>query len=83
MSELDKLINIGDVLAKKLLEAGIDSIDSLHALGSKEAFLLIRSIYDGACINHLYALEGAIQGIRWHNLSPETKQDLKEFFQSI
>ena len=83
MSELAKLINIGDVLANKLLEAGIDSIDFLHALGSKEAFLLIRSIYDGACINHLYALEGAIQGIRWHNLSPETKQDLKEFFQSI
>ncbi|WP_372481128.1 TfoX/Sxy family DNA transformation protein [Clostridium tagluense] len=28
----------------------------------------------------LYALEGAVQGIRWHNLSGEIKDELKEFY---
>jgi len=28
----------------------------------------------------LSALEGAIQGIRWHHLSRETKESLKEFY---
>jgi len=25
-------------------------------------------------------LEGAVQGIRWHNLPKERKEELKEFF---
>ena len=31
----------------------------------------------------LCALEGAVQNIRWHNLNKETKEDLKEFFNSF
>jgi DNA transformation protein len=30
----------------------------------------------------LSALEGAIQGVRWHHLSDETKADLKAFYHS-
>jgi DNA transformation protein len=33
-----------------------------------------------ACIMRLSALEGAIQGIRWHLLDKETKESLKEFY---
>ncbi|MBZ9688850.1 TfoX/Sxy family protein [Clostridium estertheticum] len=39
-----------------------------------------KSINDSACINRLYALKGAIQGIRWHNLSNEVKNELKKFY---
>jgi DNA transformation protein len=28
----------------------------------------------------LCSLEGAIQGVRWHNLDDETKKSLKEFY---
>ena len=28
------------------------------------------------------ALEGAIQNIRWHNLSDDDKENLKEFYNS-
>jgi DNA transformation protein len=28
----------------------------------------------------LYAIEGAIQGIRWHDLEDSRKRELKEFF---
>ena len=34
-------------------------------------------------INSLCALEGAIQGIRWHYLDCETKAELKRFFDSF
>ena len=30
----------------------------------------------------LYALEGAIQGIRWHDLSKEKKDNLRDFYNS-
>jgi len=37
----------------------------------------------GACLNMLCALEGAIEGISWHYLSDEVKQELKEFHKSF
>lgn len=83
MSELEQLPNIGKVVASQLEEVGIHSYDELQKIGSKAAFLRIKEIDDSACINRLCGLEGAIQGIRWHNLSDECKQDLKAFFHSI
>ncbi|WP_309245476.1 TfoX/Sxy family DNA transformation protein [Clostridium estertheticum] len=38
---------------------------------------------NSACINKLYALEGSIQGIRWHNLSKEVKNELNEFYNTF
>jgi DNA transformation protein and related proteins len=83
MSDLLKQVNIGKELEKILLLAGIDSFDKLKKNGSKKTFKTLKSIYEGACLNKLYALEGAIQGIRWHNLDDKKKQKLKEFFNSI
>ncbi len=36
-----------------------------------------------ACLNMLYDLEGAIQGIRWYGLAVDRKQELKEFFRVL
>jgi len=55
----------------------------LIELGSKEAFIRIKTIDDGACFSMLQGLEGAIQGIRWHHLPRTVKADLKEFFDSF
>ena len=71
MGELSKLPNIGKVLEKQLNDVGINTVDDLINLGSKEAWLKIKEIDDSACLNRLMALEGAIQNIRWHNLSEE------------
>lgn len=84
MSKLSDMPNIGAINAKKLEASGIDSPDTLRAIGSKEALLRIRMHVDpGACLSTLYGLEGAIQGIRWHALSKETKEDLKAFFDAL
>ncbi|MBI6871895.1 TfoX/Sxy family protein [Clostridium aciditolerans] len=80
MGELSTLPNIGKTVEQQLNEVGIETIKQLIEIGSKQAWLRIRSIDDSACINRLYALEGAVEGIRWHNLSEEVKAELKEFY---
>ena len=82
MGELSKLPNIGNVLEKQLNDVGINTIDDLINLGSKEAWLKIKEIDISACLNRLMALEGAIQNIRWHNLSEEDKDNLRNFYNS-
>lgn len=80
MSELSTLPNIGKEVAKQLTEVGITTVEKLKQTGSKQAWLSIKAIDPSACYNRLCALEGAIQGIRWHSLSDEIKVDLKEFY---
>lgn len=83
MGELSKLPNIGKNIEEQLSLVGINTVEELKKTGSKEAWLKIREIDKSACINRLYALEGAIEGIRWHNLSEEKKLILKEFYDWI
>ncbi len=82
MGELSKLPNIGKVLEKQLNDVGINTVNDLINLGSKETWLRIKEIDDSACLNRLMALEGAIQNIRWHNLSEEDKDNLRNFYNS-
>ena len=83
MGELSKLQNISTVVEGKLNEVGIITQNQLKDIGSKQAFLSLRKNDSGACLNMLCALEGAIQGIRWHSLSDEVKKELKEFHRSL
>jgi DNA transformation protein len=80
MGELQKLPNIAAKLEGQLTEVGVMSIDALKANGSREAWLRIAAIDPSACYMRLCALEGAIQGVRWHYLDDETKKNLKQFY---
>jgi len=71
--------NIGKTLEEKLIKIGINTPEELISIGSKNALLRIRATDQSACFNMLCALEGAIQGIRWHGLSKEKKEELKQF----
>ena len=68
MNELTKLPNIGKTLAEQLIAVGIDTKEKLEEIGSRDAWLKIKEIDPSACYNRLCALEGTIQGIRWHDL---------------
>jgi len=84
MNKLTDLPNIGKTLAEKLEMVGIQNEHDLKQTGSENAIIKIATIENsGACINMLYALEGAIQGFRWHNLSKEKKTELKAFYQMM
>ncbi|MCY6485524.1 TfoX/Sxy family protein [Clostridium aestuarii] len=83
MGELSAIPNIGKVVEQQLNEVGIKTAKQLIEIGSKQAWLKIKCIDDSACINRLYALEGAVEGIRWRNLSEKVKGELKEFYNTF
>ena len=84
MSKLTDLPNIGEKLASKLKMVGINNLQELSEAGSENTIIKIATLQNsGACINMLFALEGAIQGVRWHNLSEDRKQDLNTFYQLL
>jgi len=75
---LTDIPNIGKELARKLELVGIHSVEDLRNTGAMETIRRINNTTGGGCINMLYALEGAIQGVRWHTLSKEQKRALLE-----
>lgn len=84
MSGLSELPNIGKVLERNLLDVGIKTPAELRALGSREAFLRIRTSVDpGACLHMLQGLEGAVRGIRDSQLPPDEREALRQFFRSL
>lgn len=78
--KLEDLPNIGSTLSELLHETGINTPEQLYENGAIQAFLSIRAIDPEACFSKLCALEGAIEGIRWHILSKEKQAELKHFF---
>ena len=80
MGELSKLPNIGKELERQLNEVGIMTADELKELGAQQAWLKIRAIDPSACLHQLTALEGAVEGIKKTELSPDKKAELKDFF---
>ncbi|AGC68920.1 TfoX domain-containing protein [Thermoclostridium stercorarium subsp. stercorarium DSM 8532] len=80
MGNLSELPNIGLTLKKQLIDVGINTAEELKNIGSRDAWLRILQRDPSACLTRLLALEGAVRGIRWHNLDDETKKSLKEFY---
>ncbi len=83
MSKLSDLPNIGKVLEEQLNAVGIENLEQLKANGSKEAWQRIKEIDESACVHRLYAIEGAIQGIKKSGLSDDVKKELKDFYNGI
>ena len=83
MGELEKLPNIGKVLAALVAQVGISTPEALREAGSQQAWLAIKAIDSSACYNRLCALEGAIRSVRWHDLPPEVKSELKAFYNQM
>lgn len=82
MSDMEKLPNIGKVMAEQLKTVGIKTLQQLCQRGAKQTWLDIQVVDESACYNRLCGLQGAIEGIRWHDLAPATKADLKAFYEA-
>ncbi|MDC7286280.1 TfoX/Sxy family protein [Blautia schinkii] len=83
MGELSKLPNIGPAVEEQLNAVGIATYEQLKEIGSKQAWLKIQEIDSSACINRLYALEGAVRQIKKSELPAEIKAELKEFYNAV
>ena len=72
-------MNLGPVSAGWLKAAGIRTPDDLRALGSVAAFRRVAMHRGGTGVtyNLLYALEGALRGVRWDRLPVALRDDLK------
>lgn len=83
-ASLSHLPNIGATLAVRLAAAGVITPGDLDELGSIGAALRMRaaSPQDPPCQSTLYALEGALRGIRWHAISREDRDKLWQEYQA-
>lgn len=79
MAELTSMMNIGKEMERKLTAVGVDSSEKLIETGAKQAFLQLKNKFPQVCLVHLYALEGAIQGVEFNSLSEDRKKELKAF----
>src|SRR5262249_40965195 len=71
---LEQLTNLGKIAARQLAEVGIKSEAELRALGAAAAYLKLKDHFGrGVSLNYLYALDGALKGVRW-DLIPETER---------
>ena len=84
MNELTDLPNVGAVLAERLRRAGIETPVDLKAAGNVEALLRVRRVMAGdkPCASMLYALEGAIRGVRWHGIPAGERSELWRRYQA-
>lgn len=82
MSELSALPNVGPVLIDELKTIGIETPDALIDAGTLEVAVQLHTAGFHVCMSKLYAIEGAIQGVRWHELPIETRNRLKTQFKA-
>jgi len=81
--ELIKLPNIGPELSRLLNEVEIRDSEELKELGAEMAFLRLKAHDPDACFHKLTALEGAVQGVRKAQITPERKAELRSFFDGL
>lgn len=82
MGALAELPNIGPVVEKQLIDAGIASPEALKAVGTEEAWLRIQCMDPSACIHRLLGIEGAICGVRKAELPKARKEALQAFYRA-
>lgn len=81
MGNLDGVVNLGRVLVGELAAVGITELSELGRLGSVETACRIAWHGGSVCANKLYALEGAIRGVRWHAIPVSERAELWRTFQ--
>jgi hypothetical protein len=71
-----KIRNIGPKSMAWLRQTGVRTLEDLQAVGALAAFVRIKRAGFRPSLNLLYALEGAIQGCHWQEISEERRTAL-------
>ncbi len=75
---LEALINLGRVSARQLAEIGVASEAELRKMGALAAYARLRHRFGRAItLNMLYALDGALRGVRWDNMPASDRAALR------
>jgi DNA transformation protein len=67
---LEDAVNIGPALAHDLRAVGIGDLEALRAAGAQAAWVRLHGAGRHDCLSSLLALEGAVRGVSWMELSP-------------
>lgn len=73
----EKLLNLGPKSTLWLEQVGIRTLGDLKQTGAVAAYLLAKRQQPKCSLNLLYALEGALTGVRWNKLPEKTRQQLR------
>ena len=82
MAEL-KTLGFGKTMIQKLQSVGINTAEEFIQIGSKEAIIRLKVEYPSTCVVILYHLQAAIEGVKIKELAPNTKKELKDFFDKL
>ncbi|WP_196258740.1 TfoX/Sxy family DNA transformation protein [Pelagibacterium limicola] len=70
--------NLGKVTQAMLIEVGIPDAEALRAVGAVGAYLRLRFVFGNrVSLNALYAMDAALTGSDWREVSPERKAWLR------
>ena len=78
INELEGMRNLGPVSAARLRAVGIASSEDLKRAGAIEAYIRLKRAFPAIRETALYALHGAVTGVRWYTLSDEIKAALRD-----
>jgi DNA transformation protein and related proteins len=77
-SDLERMTNLGPVSAARLRALGIETPEDLRRLGAIEAYVRLRRGFPETTRTSLYALHGALTGVRWYELSKDVRSALRD-----
>lgn len=70
---------IGPNLATELRGVGIDTLEALMHVGFWDAWQQLRRANpERDCLPSCLALAGAVAGVRWNNLPPKVRADIRQ-----
>ena len=76
---LERMQNLGPVIADRLRAIGIETPEELRKLGAIEAYARLKRAYPTVTTHvHLYALHGAVTDVRWYALPEEARAALRD-----
>lgn len=76
LDDLESGVNIGPALAAALRRAGVTSLAVLRERGAVAVWRELRVSAEFDCAQSLWALVGAVAGVRWHQLPKEERAEL-------
>ena len=70
--------NLGPKSSEWLASVGIHTLDDVARLGVVETYKRVKAAYpEKVTLNMLWGLQAALLGIRWDELPPDIKDELK------
>jgi hypothetical protein len=73
------MTNLGPVSAARLQAVGIETPEDLRRLGAIEAYVRLKRGFPVETVQvSLYALHGALTGVRWYEIPEEVRAALRD-----